>query len=59
MCGLAGVLASQMPRDDSELRAIGNLFTKLLVASEHRGPFATGVALVKSSGDHYIYKAPI
>jgi glucosamine 6-phosphate synthetase-like amidotransferase/phosphosugar isomerase protein len=48
-----------MPRDDRELRAIGDPFNRLLVASEQRGPFATGVALVNSGGDHYIYKAPI
>ncbi|MHB9036973.1 MAG: class II glutamine amidotransferase [Armatimonadota bacterium] len=59
MCGLIGVLASQMPRDDRELHAIGDLFTRLLVASEDRGPFATGVAMVNSSGDYHVYKAPM
>ena len=59
MCGLAGTLLSERPRTDRELRAIGDLFTRLLVESEHRGPYATGIALVGSGGDHYISKEPV
>ena len=58
MCGLTGVLLSKLDREDHELCAAGDLFTRLLVASEHRGPFATGVALIKSSGDYIVHKAP-
>ena len=59
MCGLAGTLLSERVRSNRELRAIGDLFTRLLVGSEHRGPYATGIALVNSSGDHYIDNAPV
>ena len=59
MCGLTGILLSERPRDDRELQAIGDLFTRLLVGSEHRGPFATGVALVNSNGDYYVSKTPV
>ena len=38
---------------------ISELFTSLLVGSEHRGPHATGVALINASGDYCISKAPV
>ncbi|MHB9038361.1 MAG: class II glutamine amidotransferase [Armatimonadota bacterium] len=59
MCGLAGMLLSHRTRDEFELHAVSDIFARLLVASEHRGPFATGVALFNSGGDHHIHKAPI
>ena len=59
MCGLAGALLSERQRSQSNLRMISDLFTRLLVGSEHRGPYATGVALINASGDYYISKAPV
>lgn len=59
MCGLTGVLMANHQRSRSEMRMISELFKSLLVGSEHRGPHATGVALINASGDHYISKAPV
>lgn len=59
MCGLAGALLSQRQRSGDELRMVSNLFTELLVGSEHRGPHATGVALVGADGDYHVSKAPV
>lgn len=59
MCGLAGVVISDKPRNGQELRGIEELFTRLLVGSEHRGPHATGIALVNGSGGHYVAKEPV
>lgn len=43
----------------AEMDGIGELFTRILVRSERRGPYATGVALVNSGGDYCVSKAPI
>lgn len=59
MCGLTGVLMANQQRSRSEMSMISELFTSLLVGSEHRGPHATGVALTNASGDYYISKAPV
>lgn len=59
MCGLAGALLSERQRSLSDLRMISDLFTRLLFGSEHRGPYATGVALINASGDYYVSKAPV
>ena len=59
MCGLTGVLVASSQRSEGELRMISELFTCLLVGSVHRGPHATGVALVNSNGDYYVSKAPV
>ena len=59
MCGLTGILLSDRARGNRELQVIAELFTELLVGSEHRGPYATGVALINASGDYYISKAPV
>ena len=52
-------MLSQRQRSGAELRMVSNLFTELLVGSEHRGPHATGVALINTSGNHYVSKAPV
>ena len=59
MCGLAGVLQTNQARSRNDLRMIAELFTELLVGSEHRGPYATGVALINPSGDYYVSKNPV
>lgn len=59
MCGLTGVLLSDQARSNRDLQAVVEIFARLLVGSEHRGPHATGVALINASGDYYISKAPV
>lgn len=59
MCGLTGILSSSQRRSKRELHDIAEMFTRLLVGSEHRGPYATGAALISADGDCIISKAPI
>lgn len=59
MCGLCGILLCPRPRTQQDLHTITGLFVRLLLASEHRGPLATGVALVTASREVLIEKAPL
>jgi len=59
VCGLAGVLLAERPRPQSELNAVAEIFTGLLVASEHRGRHATGVAILNARGNYSVSKAPV
>lgn len=59
MCGLVGVLLAERPRTQSELDAVADIFTRLLIASEHRGRHATGVAVVDARGNYSVSKAPV
>ncbi|MHB1462510.1 MAG: class II glutamine amidotransferase [Armatimonadota bacterium] len=59
MCGLTGILQTQRPRSQREINMISTLFTNLLIGSEHRGPHATGAAVVSESGEYDLCKAPM
>lgn len=63
MCAQVGVIFGTKRRkpDDREhlSRLFGWLFTYLLLLSERRGPHATGVALLKSDGEHALFKRPL
>lgn len=59
MCGLSGIIVGKHVRNDEQRDRIKQIFTQLLRYSEHRGPFATGVALIQSDGNCFLKKAPI
>ncbi len=63
MCAQLGVIfgTARRGRGDQEHRdkLLGWLFTYLLLLSEKRGPHATGVALLKSNGEHVLFKRPL
>ncbi|MHB1463365.1 MAG: class II glutamine amidotransferase [Armatimonadota bacterium] len=59
MCGLTGILKTSERRSQREINMISTLFTKLLIGSEHRGPHATGAAVVSESGEYVVSKAPL
>lgn len=59
MCGLAGIILGQRRRSRKELDQIGETFTRLLLLSEHRGPYATGAAWVKMGGTLRVVKHPL
>ncbi len=60
MCGLAGILIKKSPkRRVRDVKTLTDIFTRLLVLSEHRGPHATGVAWVKRDGSMAVAKAPL
>lgn len=59
MCGLTGTLISPKKRSEGELQYIRHLFTRLLVDSEHRGPYATGAAILSKEGGYCVVKEPL
>jgi len=60
VCGLAGILIGKLPkRRVRDVMGLADIFTKLLVLSEHRGPHATGVAWVKRDGSMHVAKEPL
>ncbi|OQA94664.1 MAG: hypothetical protein BWY25_02706 [Chloroflexi bacterium ADurb.Bin222] len=60
MCGLVGLLAGhRQQRRLKDIEALTDVFTMLLLLSEHRGPHATGVAWVKQDGTLQAAKAPL
>lgn len=59
MCGLAGVILAPMERDKAQWDVLRDVFTRLLLANEVRGRHATGVAVVRTDGEHRLYKAPV
>ena len=59
MCGLTGLLLEHRSRSPRTMRDIGEVFTRLLLLSEHRGPHATGVAWVNAAGEYQVIKHPM
>ncbi len=60
MCGLVGLLAGYYPkRRVKDIEALTDVFTMMLLLSEHRGPHATGVAWIKRDGSMQVAKAPL
>jgi amidophosphoribosyltransferase len=59
MCGLAGVLIGKRSRAQCNIASATALFTRLLILSEHRGPYATGAAVVTEDGTIRTVKAPV
>lgn len=59
MCGLLGTvygIKARQPEDRSYLKW---LFMYLLLLSEKRGPYATGISWLKDDGSHNIFKRPM
>ena len=60
MCGLCGVcIGHQAKRRVKDIEALADVFTRMLLLSEHRGPHATGVAWVKRDGAMQVAKEPL
>lgn len=59
MCGLCGILQGPAPRARADRERLEELFSRLLVLSEHRGPHATGAAWVRRDGTYRVEKAPL
>lgn len=60
MCGLSGILLGRLAkRRVKDIEALTDTFTRLLLLSEHRGPYATGVAWVKQDGTMQVAKEPL
>lgn len=59
MCGLTGILLCKKQRSETDLDYTKHLFTELLINSEHRGPYATGAAIINGDNSSHVDKAPI
>ncbi|MHB9106897.1 MAG: class II glutamine amidotransferase [Armatimonadota bacterium] len=59
MCGLTGMAWGAHSRRRTEREDLLDRFTRMLLFSEHRGPYATGMAWVKSDGTYRVEKAPL
>jgi len=58
MCGIAAVLLYPQERSAAEWLAIRDVFTHNLLFNEERGRAATGLAVVQTDGQVYLFKAP-
>ncbi len=59
MCGQLGVVLGTKKRNGADLSYLKWVFAYLLLLSEKRGPYATGVAYLKQDGRHSILKRPL
>lgn len=59
MCGLAGLVLRPQPRSPRVRIMIANMFSRLLLHSEHRGPHATGALVMTTTGEMVMEKAPV
>ena len=59
MCGQIGLILGRKRRRAEEREYLLDVFTRLLLLSEPRGPHATGLAWVSRDGEHRIFKAPL
>ena len=59
MCGLAGIVIGKKHRTRAEIEKITGTFSRLLLFSEYRGPYATGAAWLKIDGKCRGEKAPV
>lgn len=59
MCGQLGVIYEVKDRQPEERSYLKWLFMYLLLLSERRGPYATGVSWLKEDGSHNIFKRPM
>jgi glucosamine 6-phosphate synthetase-like amidotransferase/phosphosugar isomerase protein len=59
MCGICGYFNSPGRQTATDRELLRDVFTRLLVANEVRGPYATGVATITNGGRHRLFKRPI
>jgi len=59
MCGLAGLILGKKRRTKKQMEEIATRFERMLLLSEHRGRYATGVAWIKIDGSFAVAKAPL
>ncbi len=59
MCGQVGVIYGIAERREEEIDYLKWLFTYLLLLSEERGPYATGIGWLDSSGGYDVLKQPV
>ena len=58
MCGQLGIIYGEKKRESEDRSYLKWLFMYLLLLSEKRGPYATGISWLKQDGSHSIFKRP-
>ena len=59
MCGQVGIIFGRKRRRLDERDYLRELFIRMLLHSEERGPHASGLAWLKTDGSHRIFKRPM
>ncbi len=59
MCGQVGVIFGRKRRRPDEQDYLREVFIRMLLHSEERGPHASGLAWLKADGSHRIFKRPM
>jgi amidophosphoribosyltransferase len=59
VCSQCGLILGRRQRRTEERQVLKQVFTRLLLLGEPRGPHATGLAWVNRIGQHRIFKAPL
>lgn len=59
MCGQLGVIYGTKDRNQEDRKCLKWVFAYLLLLSEKRGPYATGISWLKADGSHSIFKRPL
>lgn len=59
MCGQLGLILGDKRRQSEERSYLKWQFIYLMLLSEKRGPYATGIGWLKNDGSHSIFKLPI
>ena len=59
MCGQVGIIFGRKRRRPDERDYLREVFIRMLLHSEERGPHASGLAWLKTDGGHRIFKRPM
>ena len=59
MCGQVGIILGRKRRRPNEKDFLREVFIRMLLHSEERGPHASGLAWLKTDGSHRIFKRPM
>ena len=59
MCGQVGIIFGKKRRRITEREYLNELFIRMLLCSEERGPHASGIAWLKTDGNYGLFKRPI
>ena len=59
MCGQVGIIFGQKRRRIAEREYLNEVFIRMLLCSEERGPHASGMAWIRTDGDFRLFKRPI
>ena len=59
MCGQVGIIFGKKRRRITEREYLNEVFVRMLLCSEERGPHASGMAWLRTDGDFRLFKRPI